>query len=174
MAYQLRERDPLTLEDMKKIALAVEVNLMEKRARMKNEKRVSFREESTPSTSSSKMERMMEEMMKNMNLLERAQASQNQTAPQNRNHNQNQNFRRNQPQNRPREDDQQITLAFHQNYVSEVEDTIDQTEEDDINMLGVDNDDFEVHYTRKQVYTHPMMIKELRMKVIIKKWKISS
>ena len=98
MAYQLRERDPLTLEDMKKGALAVEVNLMEKRARMKNEKRVSFREESTPSTSSSKMERMM----KNMSILEREKASQNQTAPQNRNQNQNQNFRRNQPQNLPK------------------------------------------------------------------------
>ena len=106
MAYQLRERDPITLEDMQKGAPPVEVNLMEKRARMKNEKRVSFREESTPSTSSSKMERMMEEMMKKMSILERAQASQNQTAPQNRNQNQNQNFRRNQPQNRPREDDQ--------------------------------------------------------------------
>ena len=31
---------------------------------------------------------------------------------------------------------------------------IEQTEEDDINMLGVDNDDFEVHYNRKQgLYT---------------------
>ena len=46
MAYQLRERDPATLEEMQKDALSVEVNLMEKRARMKNEKRVSFREES--------------------------------------------------------------------------------------------------------------------------------
>ena len=68
MAYQLRERDPLTLEDMQKGALAVEVNLIEKRARMRNEKKVSFREESTPSTSRSKMERMMEEMMKNMSI----------------------------------------------------------------------------------------------------------
>ena len=102
---------------MKKGALVVEVNLMEKRARMKNEKRVSFREESTPSTSSSKMEIIMEEMMKKMSILERAQASQNQTAPQNRNQNQNHNFRRNQPQNRPREDDQQIAPPFHQNYV---------------------------------------------------------
>ena len=57
MAYHLRERDPTSLEDMQKGALAVEVNLMEKRARMKNEKRVSFREESTPSTSSSKIDR---------------------------------------------------------------------------------------------------------------------
>ena len=87
MAYQLRERDPATLEDMQKGALVVEVKLMEKRARMKNEKRVSFREEYTPSTSSSKMEKMMEEMMKKMSILERAQASQNQTAPQNRNQN---------------------------------------------------------------------------------------
>ena len=133
---------------MQKGALVVEVNLMEKRARMKNDKRVSFKEESTPSTPSSKMERMMEEIMKKMSILERAQASQNQTAPQNRN--QNQNFRRNQPQNRPREDDQPITPYFHQNYLSEVEETSEQAEEDNINMLGVDNDDFEVHYDRKQ------------------------
>ena len=97
IAYQLRERDPLTLEDMQKGALAVEVNLMKKRARMRNEKKVSFREESAPSTSNSKMERMMEEMMKNISILERAQSSQNQSAPQNRNQsqNQNQNFKRN-------------------------------------------------------------------------------
>ena len=97
---------------------------------------------------------MMEEMMKKMSILERAQASQNQTAPQNKNQNQNQNFRRNQPPNRPREDDQQITPPFHQNYVSEVEEIDEITEEDDINMLGVDNDDFEIHYDRKQgLYT---------------------
>ena len=109
---------------MQKGALAVEVNLIKKRAMMRNEKKVSFRKESTPSISSSKMERMMEEMMKKMSILERAQASQNQTTPQNRNQNQNQNFRRNQPQNRPREDDQQITPPFHQNYVSEIEETL--------------------------------------------------
>ena len=57
---------------MQKGALAVEVNLMEKRERMKNEKRLSFREENTPSTSNSKIGRMMEEMMKKMSILERA------------------------------------------------------------------------------------------------------
>ena len=87
MAYQLRERDFATLEDMQKGALSVEFNLMEKRARMKIEKRVSFREENAPSTSNSKMEKIMEEMMKKMSILERAQASQNQTAPQNKNQN---------------------------------------------------------------------------------------
>ena len=91
----------------------------------------------------------MEEMMKNMSVLERAQARENQSTPQNRNQNQNQNFRRNKPQNRPREDDQQITPPFHQNYVSEIEETLEQTEEDDIKMSGVDNDAFNVHYNRK-------------------------
>ena len=62
---------------------------MEKRARMRLENKLSFREESAPSTSNSKMERMMEEMMKKMSILERAQAIQNQLAPQNRNQNQN-------------------------------------------------------------------------------------
>ena len=121
---------------------------------MKTEKRVSFREESTPSTSNSKMEKMMEEIMKEMSIIKRAQASQNQTTPQNRNQNQNQNFRRNQPPNRPREDDQQITPPFHQNYVSEVEEMDEITKEDDINMFGVEDDDFEIHYDRKQgLYT---------------------
>ena len=36
MAYQLRERDPLTLEDMQRGAISVEENLIEKRARLKS------------------------------------------------------------------------------------------------------------------------------------------
>ena len=87
-----------------------------------------------------------------MNIIKKAQANQNQTAPQNRN--QNHNFRRNQPPNRRREDDQQITPPFHQNYVSEVEETDEITEEDDINMFGVEDDHFEAHYDRNQgLYT---------------------
>ena len=94
----------------------------------------------------------MEEMMKKMILLERAQSRENQSAPQNRNisQNQTQNLRRNQPQNRPRDPDEDIIPPFHQNYVSEVEETIEKIEEDDINMLGIDNDDFEAHYNRNQ------------------------
>ena len=60
---------------MQRGALAVELNLMEKRARMKAEKRVSFREESTPSTSSSKMERMLEEMMKETSIIKKVLGS---------------------------------------------------------------------------------------------------
>ena len=35
MAYQLREREPATMEDMQKIAVIVEANLLTKRAREK-------------------------------------------------------------------------------------------------------------------------------------------
>ena len=52
MAYQLRERDPLNLEDMQRRALSVEENLIEKRARLKSEKRVTYKHETMASTSS--------------------------------------------------------------------------------------------------------------------------
>ena len=49
MAYQLRERDPTTLEDMQKNAVSVEENLLAKRARIKTEKKVTIKEEASPS-----------------------------------------------------------------------------------------------------------------------------
>lgn len=45
MAYQLRERYPVTLEDMQKIAVSVEANLLAKRARKKAKKKVTIKEE---------------------------------------------------------------------------------------------------------------------------------
>ena len=63
MAYQLRERDLATLEDMQKIAVSVEANLLAKRARVRAEKKVTIKEE--PSTSDQvlrKVERMLERM----------------------------------------------------------------------------------------------------------------
>ena len=39
MAYQLRERDYLTLEDMQKGAMCVEANLIEKRDRVRYKKK---------------------------------------------------------------------------------------------------------------------------------------
>lgn len=45
MAYKLRERDPATLEEIQQIAISVEANLNDKRARLKAEKRVSIKEE---------------------------------------------------------------------------------------------------------------------------------
>ena len=51
MAYQLQERDPTTLEDMQKIAVSVEENLIPKRAQTRAEKRVTVKEEASPSDS---------------------------------------------------------------------------------------------------------------------------
>ena len=68
MAYSLRDRDPPTLEDMQKIAVSVEANLNDKRARMKVEKRVTIKEEAS---TSNQVLRQMEEMKRaldNLNL----------------------------------------------------------------------------------------------------------
>lgn len=45
MAYQLRERDPAMLEDMQRIAVSVEANLLAKRARARAKKKVTIKEE---------------------------------------------------------------------------------------------------------------------------------
>ena len=47
MSYQLREREPATMEDMQKIAVSVEANLLSKRARVKAEKKITVKEESS-------------------------------------------------------------------------------------------------------------------------------
>ena len=61
MAYQLRERDPGTLEDMQKIVVSVEANLNARRARMKAEKKVAINEEVSMSDQVlRKMEKMFE------------------------------------------------------------------------------------------------------------------
>lgn len=53
MAYQLREWDPTTLEDMQNNAVSVEANLMIKKSQLKHEKlekRVTMKEEPSSST----------------------------------------------------------------------------------------------------------------------------
>ena len=63
MAYQLRERDSGTLEDMQKIAVNVEANLHAMRARTKAEKKVATKEEvSTSDQVLHKMENMFERL----------------------------------------------------------------------------------------------------------------
>ena len=49
MACQLRERDAATLEDIQKIAVSVEANLLAKRARANVEKKVTIKEEASSS-----------------------------------------------------------------------------------------------------------------------------
>ena len=49
MAFQLRERNPPTLEDMQSVAVSVEANLLAKRASVMNERRGLVKDEASPS-----------------------------------------------------------------------------------------------------------------------------
>jgi len=70
MAYQLRERSPATLEDMQKNGVSVEANLLIKKSKMKPEKKVTIKEESS-SSSDGKLDTLiktMEKMMERMTI----------------------------------------------------------------------------------------------------------
>ena len=47
MDFQLRERAPRTLEEMQSIAISVEANLMSKRAKVRSERRIPLKEETS-------------------------------------------------------------------------------------------------------------------------------
>ena len=88
MGYQLRERDPLTLEDMQRGALSVEENLIEKSARLESEKRVTYKDETMALTSSpdakiDNLVRVMERILEKINLNDRVPPRENQNNPQN-------------------------------------------------------------------------------------------
>ena len=79
---------------MRKGALSVEANLIEKRARLRTEKRVTYRDEAVASTSSSNAKtnnlvRVMERILEKINLNERKPSRENQNNLQNRNKNAN-------------------------------------------------------------------------------------
>ena len=99
ISYQLRERDYNTLEDMQKGAVSVEANLIEKRARMRSEKKVTYRNDTSASTYDPKYDSLAKTMERLGKLVENLTI---QVSNQNRNqnHNENQNFRRNNPPNR--------------------------------------------------------------------------
>lgn len=48
MTFQLRERNPPTLEDMQSVVVSVEANLLAKRARVRNEIRGTTKDEPSP------------------------------------------------------------------------------------------------------------------------------
>ena len=90
MAHQLRERDYNTLEDMEKGAVSVEANLIEKKARLRAEKRVTYRDDNVASTSDPNYDRISKNMEKLQKMMEKMVVT-----VSNQNKNQNQNFRRN-------------------------------------------------------------------------------
>lgn len=166
MAYQLRERDPPTLKDLQRGVVSVEENMISKRARMKNEKRVTYREKAVTSTSDTNIDnliRTMEKMMERINLNESAFPRENQATPPNRIHYQNQNFRRNPPQIRQREQrgtSQQIKPPFHENYVDQDEGGFEEPEEIQINLMGVNDEDIVFLTKEEQGIFSPTQIEE--------------
>ena len=144
MAYQLRERDLLTLEYMQRGAISVEANLIEKRARLKSEKRVTYKYETMASTSSSdakidNLVRVMERMLEKINLNNKMPPRENQTNPQNRNRNP--NFRRDPMQDRQRDNDHQIRPPFQQIYVDQEEEReTERLEENHVNLIRSDSE----------------------------------
>ena len=72
MAYPLRERESSTMEDMQKIAVSVEGNLLSKRARVKAEKKTTVKEESS---SMDQLLKKLEQMLEWVNLTSLSQES---------------------------------------------------------------------------------------------------
>ena len=108
--------------DMVQKMFCAEVNLIEKRARMRSEKRVTYKDETMPSTSSydSKIDNLvktMERMMGKISLNERMPPGESQ--PISKNINKTPNFKRDAPQMRQRDNDQQIRPPFQDNYLDE-------------------------------------------------------
>jgi hypothetical protein len=102
MSYQLRERDAATLEDMQKCAISVEANLLAKRARQRNERRVMIKEEPSTSNSDYKMDTVVKSLallLERSNISDRNPLRDDSPAPQIRNP----NFRRNPPPIRQRD-----------------------------------------------------------------------
>jgi hypothetical protein len=149
MSYQLRERNPATLEEMQRCVVSVEANLLAKRARQRTKRRVTIKEEPSTSSVDAKIDslvRTMERMMERLDITDRNPPRENQPGPQIRNP----NFRRNPPQIRQREPreqreqrgpDQQIRPPFQENYVDEGEETIEGLDDVHINLMGINDND---------------------------------
>lgn len=118
MAYSLRDRDPPTLEEMQKIAVSVEANLNDKRARMKAEKKVTIKEE-VPSTS--QVIRKMEEVSKALQNLSLGKPEPQVRNPNFRGQQQQPQYRIKQRETRAQEAtvQQPIQPPFQQNYVTQ-------------------------------------------------------
>ena len=64
MTYQLRDKDPLTLEEMQKVAIREEANLAEKRVRTRSERKVTYQDE--VSTSSPSLDPRIDDLVRSM------------------------------------------------------------------------------------------------------------
>ena len=106
---------------------------MEKRARLKAEKRVTYRDDNVASISDPKYDKLSKNVEELQQMIKRM-------VVQNRNQNQNQNVRRNNVvPNRQRESDQQVVPPFQENFLDEDEGIIEESEGNGINMFETED-----------------------------------
>ena len=132
MSYQLRERNPKTLEQMQSNVVSVEANLLAKKTQMGNEKKVVFKEET--STSDRKVDILAKSLERIMDRLENMERKNQWENQQQQPPIRNPNFRKNPNIAKNATRDQQINPHLQENYV---EDSQNQEDEDDtqINLL---------------------------------------
>ena len=138
MAFQLKERNPPTLEDMQSVAVSVEANLLEKRARVRNERRGFAKDEASPSDLKiDVLTKGMEKLMDRIYNIERKPQWDNQQAPPVRNP----NFRKNQNQNTGKNGpDQNTRPPFQENY-ADTSHLDDPKQDKHINLMGLDDEE---------------------------------
>ena len=137
MAYQLRERAPQTLVDMKNIVVSVEINLIAKRNRARAERRTTFKEE--PSALDQKLDAIINGMHRLGDRVENVERKSSWDGQQS-NTIRNANFRKNQNPNVGRAGpDQDIRPPFQENYV-ETSTSSEPTEDTHINLMGLNGE----------------------------------
>ena len=154
MSYQLRERNPATLVEMKINVVSVEANFLAKEVKLRTEKQVTIKEQSS-SPSDVKLDTLvktMERMMERMTLTDKISPREPQGVPQVRNP----NLRRQQPQIKQRDpinpvDQQQIRLPFQESYVEEEHETMEEQEENKMNIFG-DGEIDDIFLTKQEQY----------------------
>ena len=134
MAYQLKERAPNSLAEMKIVAVTVEANLISKRNRARSERRITFKEE--PSPSDQKIDALISNVGWTLDNLERKPTWDGQQKITVRNP----NFRRNQNPNVGRViPDREIRPPFQENY-TEASTSNNPLEDSHLNIMGLKND----------------------------------
>ena len=109
-------------------------DLIEKRARLRSEKRVTYRDDTVASTSDPNYDRLSKNVERLQKIMEKMVI-----AVSNQNKNQNQNFKRNNnTPNRQRESDQQVIPPFQEIFLDEDEGIIEYSEWNTINMFEVE------------------------------------
>jgi len=148
MAYQLKERAPSSLTEMKNLAVTVEENLIAKRNRSRNERRTTFKEE--PSALEQKLDAIIDGMQRLGNRVESVERKSSWEVQQ---PNRSPNFRKNQNPNVGRASpDHDVRPPFQENY-TEASPPSEPTEETHMNLLDLKGEQ-QIFLTREDQDDH--------------------